>query len=159
MVNKKILYAHQGGLHVFKLIGELRFDSGYAFEQALTHYENASLADTVIMDLQEATLIDSTILGLICGLIKSKHDAALVAWVTHANIKKTLKQVGLDHFFAIVENPHLVKLPVDFEEMSHADEEQLKVKARVHQAHQRLMELSDYGHAQFKSVTDKMSKH
>lgn len=67
-----------------------------------------ALAETpfLIVNLSEATFLDSTALGALVGLAKQAHDTGGKLWLTAVpdNIQQTIALVRLDRFFEMLEN-------------------------------------------------------
>lgn len=61
----KILYAEQGGIHVLKLVGDVRLTLGPTISQFLEHLRSCGEFKQIVIDLKETRSLDSTALGLL----------------------------------------------------------------------------------------------
>ena len=61
----KILYAEQDGIHLLKLVGDVRLTLGPALSQFIEHLRGCKGFRQIVIDLNETQGIDSTALGLL----------------------------------------------------------------------------------------------
>ena len=63
-----IYYADDQANHNFKLVGKLRFDQSPPLFEILEKLKDHVKLDNLVIDLKDASSLDSTMFGAICGL-------------------------------------------------------------------------------------------
>lgn len=150
MKSGKILVANQDGAFVIKMEGDVRLTVCTALDDFLDNMFSTNGFASVVIDLVNATNIDSTTLGLLAKLaVKAKAGFGLVPVIVSSNpdINRVLSSMGFESVFDIrkelcCDENGLAELPI-----SAGSEEE--VKKRVIEAHRVLMGLSDSNHAKF----------
>ena len=64
----KILFAEQEGIHILRFEGDVRLSLGPTISRFLERIKTCSEFRSLIVDLSDATAIDSTALGLLAKL-------------------------------------------------------------------------------------------
>lgn len=149
----KILQAECSGVHVLKLVGEVRLNLCSTIDSAIQSTTKDPNFATVVVDLTETTLIDSTTLGMLAKLAilakkKSHFLPSLVS--TNPDITRIITTMGFDTVFIILEKPALTdqalkELPI--QELS-----EVELRANVLNAHKVLMKLNEHNREQFKDL-------
>ena len=149
----KILQADCSGVHVLKLVGEVRLNLCSTIDAAIEATTNDPDFATVVVDLSETTLIDSTTLGMLAKLAilakkKSHFLPSIVS--TNPDITRVITTMGFDSVFIILEKPaqtdqFLKELPV-------AELGEVELRENVLNAHKVLMQLNDHNREQFKDL-------
>jgi anti-anti-sigma factor len=149
----KIQYAQFEGLYLLKFIGEIRLSlcaplEGLSAEQIKDlHIKN------VLVDLSEATLLDSTALGLLAKIaLTVRAESGEVAGIIcpDHDLKKLMLSMSLDKVFCFVEEPDAMQHPLIGFEMREETADQLRKRALA--AHKVLSELSDSNRMTFQDV-------
>ncbi len=149
----KILVAEQDGAFVIKLVGDVRLTLCTTLDEFFDEMLSIEGFASVVVDLADASNIDSTTLGLLAKLaIKARERFHYVPLIlsTNPDITRVLESMGFDRVFRIREMPlcndeDLGELPVlpDSEE---------GVKRRVLEAHRILMGMSETNSARFREL-------
>ena len=153
MVSCKILQAKKGGVYVLKFIGEVRLNSCSTLDLIIDKMREDEKFITVIIDLTEASIVDSTTLGLLAkiGIFAQKSNKTLPTIISvNPDITRMVISMGFDELFVIVEEAateieHLNELPL----LATTEQE---VQEKVLQAHKVLMELSAHNREVFKDL-------
>ena len=161
MSAEQILFACVQDHCYFKLTGELRYTNASGMDdliEQLFEQEQPACAQ-VVVDLNEATFIDSTHIGLLASLARHSQQHRLpkpMLFSTNTEINQLLKGLCLETVFDFVEHPtnQAVELtPVQAE--WHSDEDKGKMILRAHEA---LLDLSDKNRREFKPVVELLRK-
>lgn len=149
----KILQANCSGVHVLKLVGEVRLNLCSTIDSAIESMTADPEFATIVVDLSETTLIDSTTLGMLAKLAilaktKSHFLPSIVS--TNPDITRIITTMGFDTIFIILEKPaqndqSLQELPIS--ELGEAD-----LRENVLNAHKELMKLNEHNREQFKDL-------
>lgn len=109
-MNKASLqWAEHGGIGCLKLSGELRHPLAEALEQAAERLERDGV-QALVLDLAEATFMDSTVIGLLVLFARRQRNAghaAPILVLDHPELLQMLQQLHLASLFTIVASPPL----------------------------------------------------
>lgn len=153
MAGYKILQAEENGIYVLKFVGEIRLNLCSTLDnlvESITHDPNFR---TVVIDLSETDVIDSTTLGLLAkiALAAKKQSGCVPSLIsTHDDITRIIYSMGFDSIFIIAGKPlsseqHLEEIP-----FLKASEQQ--VRDKVLEAHKILMGMNSRNQEEFKNV-------
>ena len=136
MDNGEILYSMVNDTCVIKMNGNVGFKISPAFDQFLDKLVTDASVDKFVVDLTDATHIDSTNLGLLIKLYRSSRIKAntptLVSSQNHIN--NLLLSIGLDQLFTIVDTTeHTQSNLENIPDMDDAGEKVAKVMLKAHQ--------------------------
>lgn len=153
MASYKILQAEQQGIYVLKFIGEIRLYLCSTLDMIIDSMSSNPEFKTVVVDLSETTIIDSTTLGLlakIAVLAKKKSSFLPTIISTNPDVTRIIQTMGFGEIFIIMKEPaanirELEELPV-----LRATEQQ--VREKVLDAHLTLMELNESNREEFKDL-------
>jgi anti-anti-sigma factor len=106
--NARAFYGHGDHTAVVELRGELRYATANALRSFADDLIATEKVDVVLVDLSQATFIDSTGLGLIArigrrALSRSGRRAIIVC--PDGDVASTLRSAALDELFVMVEEP------------------------------------------------------
>jgi anti-anti-sigma factor len=101
-------HALEDGIAYLKLGGELRHDNAGALEGLLEHWFDPRTADVhgVVIDLNEARFMDSTVIGLLATIARELDARGLpraTVFSTDPEINHLLRSLCLDEVFVLVE--------------------------------------------------------
>ena len=149
----KILVAEQDGAYVIKLIGDVRLTLCTTLDEFFDEMLGSCGFASVVVDLADASNIDSTTLGLLAKLaIKAKQRFAYVPVIlsTNPDITRVLDSMGFDRAFQIREEPLLDD--EDLGELPALPDSEDGVRKRVLEAHRILMGLNEGNRAKFREL-------
>jgi anti-anti-sigma factor len=155
MPGYRILKAEKQGVFVLKFIGEIRLNLCSTIDRAIDEIQLSPSLVTVLIDLSQAELVDSTTLGLIAkiGLFASKSGLLMPTIVsTNADITRMIYTMGFDSLFVIVDGS-AVKAS-DLKEVAVCNASEEEVLEKVIAAHRLLMELNDNNREAFKDLVE-----
>ena len=153
MVSCKILQAAEKGIYLLKFTGEVRLNMCSTLDLIIDNMREDEDFMTVVIDLSEASVIDSTTLGLLAkiGIFAKKSNKILPTIIsTNPDVTRLVLSMGFDELFIIVEQAaskpeHLDEIP-----MLQASEEE--VREKVLAAHRILMDLNNRNKETFKDL-------
>lgn len=149
----KILQAACSGVHVLKLVGEVRLNLCSTIDTAIESTTKDPDFATVVVDLTETTLIDSTTLGMLAKLAilakkKSHFLPSIVS--TNPDITRIITTMGFDSVFIILEKP--AQTDQALKELPISELGEVELRENVLNAHKVLMKLNDHNKEQFKDL-------
>jgi anti-anti-sigma factor len=149
----KALYAVHQGTYVLKLIGEIRVPICATLDGFIeTMFQDCKLS-SVLIDLSETQVIDSTALGLLAKIaIQSRkrfHRKPLII-STQSDVTRILDTMGFEKVFNIVHEAP-VKNPT-MSEMPNVPCDEVNAFEKVLEAHRVLMAMNEVNHETFKDV-------
>lgn len=153
MSSYKILQAERQGVYILKFIGEIRLNLCPTLDKIIETMGNDPEFRTVIIDLTEADILDSTTLGLLAKIaILARERTRLLPTIisTNPDVTRLILSMGFDQIFIIVSQAatrmeHLAELPI-----LHASE--AEVFEKVLMAHRVLMELNEHNRKAFQEL-------
>lgn len=149
----KILQADCSGVHVLKLVGEVRLNFCSTIDKAIESTTKDPDFATVVVDLTETTLIDSTTLGMLAKLaIMAKKKSHFLPSIisTNPDITRIITTMGFDTVFIILDKP--AKTDQALKELPITELNEDELRASVLNAHKILMKLNDHNREQFKDL-------
>jgi anti-anti-sigma factor len=155
----RVLYAVHEGVHVLRFVGEIRHPLGPALEGFLERLLKEK-PKTLIIDLGETRIVDSTCLGLLARMaLKLRAQGLAKATVVSPipDITEVLRSMSFDRLFDIVgEMPFG---PVEARELATAvGRDGDALLATILGAHRTLMALSEHNRLQFKDVVEALEQ-
>ena len=153
MANYKILQAEQQCIYVLKFIGEIRLYLCSTLDIIIDSMASNPLFKTVVIDLSETTIIDSTTLGLlakIAVLARKKSSFLPTIITTNPDVTRIIQTMGFDEIFIIMKEP--ASNITDLEELPILKATEQEVREKVLDAHLRLMDLNDSNREEFKDL-------
>lgn len=151
----KILQAENSGVYVLKMVGEVRLNFCSTIDASIDAIVSDPNFATLVVDLSEAKLIDSTTLGLLARLaVKAKKKSHFLPSIvsTNPDITRILLSMGFDSVFLIVSEP--VETDEHLQELVAADVNEEEMRQKVLSAHKVLMEMNEHNYEQFKDLVD-----
>lgn len=153
MAGYKILQAEKQGIYVLKFIGEIRLNLCSTLDNLVESITQDPDFKTVVVDLTETDIIDSTTLGLLAkiAMAAQKRSNFLPTIIsTNPDVTRIITSMGFDKIFIIVKEPasrieELEEIPV-----LRASEHQ--VRDKVLDAHRVLMGLNSKNREEFKNL-------
>lgn len=153
MSSYKILQAEQQGIYLLKFIGEIRLNLCSTLDNLVDSITNNPEFKTVVIDLTETDIIDSTTLGLLAkiAMAAEKRSHFLPTLIsTNPDVTRIITSMGFDKIFIIVREPatrieELEEIPV-----LRASEQQ--VRDKVLDAHRVLMGMNSRNREEFKNL-------
>jgi len=153
MSNCKILQAECSGVYVLKLVGEVRLNLCSTIDSSIESITMDPNFATIVVDLSETTLIDSTTLGLLAKLAilaKKKNHFMPSIISTNPDITRIITTMGFENVYLILKEP--ASSSQELIELAPKELSEEALRENVLNAHKILMELNEYNREQFKDL-------
>ena len=155
MTAGKAFYAKQGTTYVIKLVGDIRYTMGCSLDEFLNQLFEEVDFDDIVVDLSEATCIDSTNLGLlakIANFMQSRFAKKATLVSTNVDINQLLDSVGFNDVFNICADS-LNCSEAGFR-LPASDPSKPELTKTMFEAHSILSELNVHNREMFKNVVE-----
>jgi len=149
----EILHASHDGVHALRFRGEIRYPLSPSLDRFLQQLFAGPPPKGFVVDLTEATVIDSTNLGLLARIAKGMDRAGGPKPVLVSNqkdINEVLVSMGFDEVFSLVDSPEPLPAPGHKVPLRETDAKTLA--KTVLEAHRTLMELNERNRDVFQNV-------
>ena len=149
----KILQAERSGVYVLKLVGEVRLNLCSTIDAAIEAMTSDPDFASIVVDLSETTLIDSTTLGLLARLaIQAKQKSHFLPSIisTNPDITRIITTMGFENVYLILKEP--AESNQQLTELAQQDITEEELRTNVLNAHKVLMNLNEHNHEQFKDL-------
>lgn len=159
MSTGKIQFAGHDGVFALKFVGEVRLTLCSVLDEVIEGIFSAPEFTSIIIDLTEATNLDSTTLGLLAKLsILSRRRNGLLPTLlsTNPDISRLLESMGFELVFNMVSSP--VPCPDCLRDLPAQNASEEQVKLHVLEAHRILMELNENNRAAFRDLVSALEK-
>ena len=158
---EQILFASINDCCYFKLCGELRYTNATGMDDLIERLFSTPLrCSQVVIDLNQATFIDSTYVGLLASLARYCQQQQLpkpTLFSTQSEINELLFGLCLDQAFQIIQQPTNLppgNLPADMTSIAAQSYSEQQQGSMILRAHQALIELNDKNKAEFQPVVN-----
>ncbi|MCU0755478.1 MAG: STAS domain-containing protein [Xanthomonadales bacterium] len=134
-----VLHASHDGVHVLKLCGEIRHTLAEAIEAAA---DRIGQPRRLVLDLGEASFLDSTAIGLLVALAREhtgSEETRPTLICDHPEVLDLLQNLCLDELFTIVPATDSTAVP-ETAAVTAADPDELSQARLILKAHQALIE-------------------
>tara|TARA_R110002126_G_scaffold15185_1_gene62471 strand:+ start:2048 stop:2536 length:489 start_codon:yes stop_codon:yes gene_type:complete len=152
----QILFACIDNCCYFKLRGELRYTNATGMDDLIERlFGNNVSCSSVVVDLNEATFMDSTHVGLLASLARYCQAQQLpkpAIFSTEPEINALLYSLCLDQAFQIIERT--TAYPADMASIDSKAYSEHEQGVMILRAHEALVRLNDKNKASFQPVVD-----
>ncbi len=156
MSTGKVFYAKQDHLYILKFVGDIRYTMGHSLDNFLDQLFAQMDFDDVLIDLTEATSIDSTALGLlakIANLMRTHSDKKVTIASGNEDIDQILASVGFYQVFSIRDDHPGFRMEA-VRQLLISDSSKAGMAKTLFEAHSILSELNDNNRKVFETVVD-----
>lgn len=153
MADCKILQAQERGIYVLKFIGEVRLNLCSTLDQIIDDMVTNPEFKTVVVDLSETEVIDSTTLGLLAKIAMASEERSHflpTLITTNPDVTRIIHSMGFDRIFLIVREP--ASELEDLEEIPLMRASEQEVRDKVLDAHRVLMSLNSQNRDEFHNL-------
>ncbi|TFH85552.1 anti-sigma factor antagonist [Billgrantia azerbaijanica] len=151
----RVKAAFDSGVFVLKLCGDVRLTLCATLDSQAQQLAETPGLRTLIIDLREATNVDSTALGFLAKVamaVQDKIDYKPTIVVDNPDVLRMLEVMGFAQFFTMVEAPitevcelcDLPEIPADLE----------ATRQRILEAHRILMRMNEHNREEFQPLVE-----
>ncbi|WP_083002619.1 STAS domain-containing protein [Halomonas sp. GT] len=155
----RIKAAFDSGVFVLKLCGDVRLTLCATLDSQAQRLAETPGLTAVMIDLREATNVDSTALGFLAKVamaVKGRLERPPTIIADNPDVRQMLDVMGFARFFTLMEAPlqQASKLTSALEDLpaEPADEEGLR--ERILEAHRILMHMNEHNREQFQPLVE-----
>lgn len=156
----RVKAAFDSGVFVLKLCGDVRLTLCATLDWQAQQLAETPGLETLIIDLREATNVDSTALGFLAKVamaVKDRISYKPTIVVHNPDVQRMLEVMGFAQFFSMVETPstescalcELPEVPSDMEE----------TRQRILEAHRILMRMNEHNREEFQPLVEMLEAH
>jgi anti-anti-sigma factor len=160
MADGSAFYAKHGNTYCIRLVGEIRYTMGYSLDDFLDRLFERRDFDDIVVDLTEASFIDSTNLGLlakIANFLRKCFHRKMTLVSPNEEINQMLENVGFTDIFHI---RHDREVGVEGERKLAIEEpDKAELTQTVVSSHDILCEVNEKSRATFRDVRDMLKEH
>ena len=151
----RIKAASEAGVFVLKLCGDVRLTLCATLDNEAQRLADMPGLRSVIVDLREATNVDSTALGFLAKVAMAvqgrlTHPPTIVA--DHPDVRRMLDVMGFSRYFTLVQAP-LVE-PDELAELPQVPADETGMQQRILEAHRILMRMNEHNREQFQPLVE-----
>ena len=154
MASARVLHGRREDIHVLRFVGDIRYPIAPPVTAFMGRLFDAEEVEGLVVDLNEATSIDSTNLGLIARLavrMRANNKPRLSIVSDKPDINEVLTSMGLRDVLDIVEQPR-VDTRTDDDVVGREAPGRSELAQTMLDAHRALIELNEENRDQFSSV-------
>lgn len=155
MIEGRVKAAFESGVFVLKLCGDVRLTLCATLDAEAQRLAELPGLRAVMVDLREATNVDSTALGFLAKVAlavqgRVEYPPTIVA--EHPDVRRMLDVMGFARYFTLVEAP--LTEPAELAELPHVESDESGIQQRILEAHRILMHMSDHNRHEFQPLVE-----
>ncbi|HSH47956.1 MAG TPA: STAS domain-containing protein [Halomonas sp.] len=151
----RIKAAYESGVFVLKLSGDVRLTLCATLDSQAQRLAQTPGLRAVMVDLRDATNIDSTALGFLAKVAMAlggrlEHPPTIV--VNNSDVRRMLDVMGFAHYYTLLDAP--ITEPRQLEELPETPTDEEDLRERILEAHRILMRMNEHNREQFQPLVD-----
>lgn len=155
----RIKAAFDSGVFVLKLCGDVRLTLCTTLDAQAQRLAETPGLRAVLIDLREATNVDSTALGFLAKVamaVKGRLEHPPTIIVDNPDVRQMLDVMGFARFFTLLEAPlqKVTTLNDALEELPAEPTDEESLRDRILEAHRILMHMNEHNREQFQPLVD-----
>ncbi|NOG32267.1 STAS domain-containing protein [Halomonas sp. TBZ9] len=153
----RIKAAFESGVFVLKLCGDVRLTLCATLDSQAQRLAKTPGLEAVMIDLREATNVDSTALGFLAKVaiaVKGRLEQPPTIIVDNPDVRKMLDVMGFSHFFTLMKMPLVQPLPETAETVAEVPADEQGMRQRILEAHRILMHMNEHNREQFQPLVE-----
>ncbi len=157
----RIKAAFESGVFVLKLCGDVRLTLCATLDSQAQRLAKTPGLEAVMIDLREATNVDSTALGFLAKVaiaVRGRLEQAPTIIVDNPDVRKMLDVMGFSHFFTLMTTPLQQALPDKAETVEEVPADELMLRQRILEAHRILMHMNAHNREQFQPLVEMLEE-
>lgn len=153
----RIKAAFESGVFVLKLCGDVRLTLCATLDSQAQRLAKTPGLEAVMIDLREATNVDSTALGFLAKVaiaVKGRLEQPPTIIVDNPDVRKMLDVMGFSHFFTLMKMPLEQPLAEAAETVAEVPADEQGMRQRILEAHRILMHMNEHNREQFQPLVE-----
>ncbi|GAB2794235.1 STAS domain-containing protein [Halomonas shantousis] len=151
----RIKAAFEAGVFVLKLCGDVRLTLCATLDAEAQRLGQMPGLRAVMVDLREATNVDSTALGFLAKVALAVQDhveqrPTIVA--DHPDVRLMLDVMGFSRYFTLVTSP--LTEPAELDDLPQVEAGERDMQERILEAHRILMRMSEHNRHEFQPLIE-----
>ncbi|SHF06220.1 anti-anti-sigma factor [Modicisalibacter ilicicola DSM 19980] len=147
--------AFEAGVFVLKLCGDVRLTLCATLDKEAQRLAAMPGLKTVLIDLREATNVDSTALGFLAKVAiavqeRVEHPPTIV--VDHPDVRRMLDVMGFSRYFTLVRTP--MTEPETLADLPQVESDEQGLQHRILEAHRILMRMNEHNREEFQPLVE-----
>ena len=150
-----IFFARVESIEYLRFTGTVRYSHCSSLENHINNLFDKNDFDEVVIDLEEAVILDSTALGLLAKIaieFRKNSEFKPVIFLRRGELANILKRVCFDQVFTIILDDKQSKI-IDYTLLPNHSDNEKKMLQRVVEAHRILVELDEKNEVLFKEIS------
>ncbi|WIX34325.1 STAS domain-containing protein [Salinicola sp. JS01] len=155
MIEGRIKAAFESGVFVLKLCGDVRLTLCATLDAEAQRLADLPGLRAVMVDLREATNVDSTALGFLAKValaVRGRLEQPPTIVAEHPDVRRMLDVMGFARYFTLVEAP--LTEPAELAELPHVEADEKAIQQRILEAHRILMHMSEHNRHEFQPLIE-----
>lgn len=151
----RIKAACESGVFVLKLSGDVRLTLCATLDSQAQRLAQTPGLRAVMVDLRDATNIDSTALGFLAKVamaLGGRLEQPPTIVVNNADVRRMLDVMGFAHYYTLLEAP--ITEPRQLEELPETPTDEEGLRERILEAHRILMRMNEHNREQFQPLVE-----
>lgn len=147
--------AFESGVFVLKLCGDVRLTLCATLDNQVQRLAEMPGLTTVMIDLREASNVDSTALGFLAKVamaVKGRLEQPPTIVADHPDVRRMLDVMGFAHYFNLVEAP--LTEPAQLDDLPLVEADEAAMQQRILEAHRILMRMNEHNREQFQPLVE-----
>ncbi|AQU82940.1 MAG: STAS domain-containing protein [Halomonas sp.] len=155
----RIKAAFDSGVFVLKLCGDVRLTLCATLDTQAQRLAATPGLQAVMIDLREATNVDSTALGFLAKVamaVKGRLEQPPTIIADNPDVRQMLDVMGFARFFTLMEAPLQAEAPLNdvLEELPEEPADEEGLRNRILEAHRILMHMNEHNREQFQPLVE-----
>ncbi len=158
MSEGRIYYATRRGNYYLKLVGDVRVTLCTALSNYVDRLFEADLLKSVVVDLRDARVVDSTTLGFLAKVALHSELSGIkpLLIITDSSMIRLIEGMGFDEIFQITDD--FSKTTSDLEEMKFCSGSSDVTREKVIESHRILMSMNSKNMKTFSSLVKALER-
>lgn len=155
----RIKAAFDSGVFVLKLCGDVRLTLCATLDTQAQRLAETPGLRAVMIDLREATNVDSTALGFLAKVAMAvkgrlEHPPTIIA--DNPDVRQMLDVMGFSRFFTMMDAPLQQAAPLNasLEELPEEPADEERLRGKILEAHRILMHMNEHNREQFQPLVE-----
>jgi anti-anti-sigma factor len=151
----RVKAAFDSGVFVLKLCGDVRLTLCATLDSQAQRLAETPGLQAVMIDLREATNVDSTALGFLAKVamaVQGRLEQPPTIVADNPDVQRMLDVMGFSRFFTLVEAP--ITEPCELSDLPEVPADEEALRQRILEAHRILMHMNEHNREEFQPLVE-----